>query len=160
MQKLIEQLVLDFPDISFVEADIFSWSPKDNTVFYAQGTKHGAWSLLHEAGHMIKKHSTYESDIELLQMELEAWEAAKELAKRHSRSIDEEHIEHCIDSYRDWLHQRSKCTACLQAGLQQASGQYKCINCGHRWSVGHDRFCRVYRKKIEPLMQGALPNNS
>lgn len=156
MHKLIEQLKADFPDISFVEAEMFSWSPREKTVYFAQETKNGAWSLLHEAGHMLRQHSTYDSDIALLQMELEAWAAAKELARRHGRRIDEDHIEQCVDSYRDWLHQRSQCTVCSQAGLEQSSGNYKCINCGHKWTVGHDRFCRVYRKKIEPLFRETL----
>lgn len=156
MKQLLKQLKTDFPDIAFVKAEMFSWSAKEKTVFFIPETKNGAWSLLHEAGHMYEQHSTYMSDIELLRMEIEAWQAAKKLAARYGYKIDEDHIEHCLDSYRDWLYQRSKCTRCLQAGLEQSTGQYRCINCGHRWEVGHDRFCRIYRKKIEPLLQGAL----
>ncbi len=156
LRPLLDQLQKDFPDINFVEADIFSWSPQDKTVCYAPKSENDIWSLLHETGHMLSLHSAYNSDIALLQMETEAWQTAKELAGTYGHNIDEEHIEQCIDSYRDWLHERSKCTVCAQAGLEQSSGQYKCINCGHQWKVGHDRFCRVYRKKTEPSVRKVL----
>ncbi len=150
MQKLIDLLRSDFSALSFVEAETFSWSPQDKVIYFNRAAKHAAWSLLHEAGHMMCQHNSYDSDIELLRMEIEAWQAAKELATKYHRKIDDGHIEQCLDSYRDWLHQRSKCTVCDQAGLEQDTGQYQCVNCGHSWQVGHDRFCRVYRKKTEP----------
>lgn len=156
MQRLIKQLEKDFPAISFARADVFSWSPSDKTIFFVQGTKKGAWSLLHEMGHMLRAHISYDSDVELLHMEIEAWETAKQLAIKYGHDIDKDHIEQCIDSYRDWLHQRSTCIVCSQIGLEQVDGRYLCINCSHTWRVGHDRFCRVYRKKIEPRMSEAL----
>jgi hypothetical protein len=58
--------------------------------------------------------------------------------------IDEEHIQNCLDTYRDWLHKRSTCPRCDSHGLQ-TSEQYKCYNCRAVWRVGNERFCRAYR---------------
>ncbi len=149
MRALLELLRADFPAISFVEAPAFSWSSQERTIFFTDSTEHASWSLLHEMGHMLANHNSYDSDIELLQMEAEAWQAAKQVARKYNHAIDDDHIEQCLDSYRDWLHQRSTCTVCAQAGLERNTGCYQCINCGHGWQVGHDRFCRVYRKKTE-----------
>lgn len=99
---------------------------------------------------MLLGHRTYQSDFELLKMEVLAWQKAKSLARRYDVSIRQEHIERCLDSYRDWLHARSKCRSCEQAGIEKTPGKYQCLNCSFSWKVTPERFCRVYRKKIEP----------
>lgn len=147
---LVRRLEQDFPHVSFVVSDHSRWSPEDRVVFFAPDREHADWSLLHEAGHMLADHTNYRTDIDLLKMEVEAWEKAKELGQKYRVKIDPEHIEDCLDSYRDWLYRRSLCPNCSHTGLEKNSGNYSCINCGSQWMVSSDRFCRVYRKTKTP----------
>lgn len=146
--KILESLRRDFTDIKFVPADKFKWAPEDKTIYYSRDKQNGDWSLLHEAGHMLCGHESYLDDLGLLRMEVEAWEKAKELAIKYNHSINEEHIQQCLDTYRDWIYKRSTCPNCSQAGAEKSTGQYACINCNHRWQVSSERFCRTYRKTV------------
>ena len=144
----LNQLKKDFAQIKFVSSDRFQWSPKEKIIYYAADVENSDWSLLHEAGHMICGHAEYSSDLGLLRAEVEAWDKARKLAGKYRQTIDEEHIEKCLDTYRDWIYKRSSCPKCTQAGIEKSTGQYRCINCGHTWKVSSDRFCRIYRKTV------------
>lgn len=150
LDKLVIKLENEFPNIRFIKSDTFMWDPDSLNIYYSPNTENCIWSLLHEVGHMVLGHQTYRSDFALLKMEAQAWFAAQEIALKYKIKLDIEHIEKCLDSYRDWLYMRSSCRECLQAGMEISTGLYKCINCHSRWKVTPERFCRVYRKKIEP----------
>lgn len=145
--SLLKQLSVDFPDINFEPDKTFRWSSESHTVFYNSSSRYAPWSLLHEVGHMVRGHSGYKSDAALVRMEVEAWEEALELAGRYGIEIDEDYVQDCIDSYRNWQYSRGKCPVCSLTGVERADGQYKCINCGEQWRVTTNRFCRVYRKR-------------
>jgi hypothetical protein len=151
MDKLLSRLRVAYPDITFSEGTQCSWSPRSQTVIYAVAVKSNdavaCWSLLHELGHAVLGHKAYKSDLELLQLESEAWEQAKLLGQKYGYTIDEDHIQDCLDTYRDWLHQRSACPTCNNRSLQHSLNTYKCFNCNEVWSVTSARFCRPYRKK-------------
>lgn len=147
--EIIKILTVSEPEVEFREGKTFSWSPKTRTVNYRQSPdKHAVWSLLHEVAHATLDHKTYETDFELLQMEVAAWEHSKTSAKQFEVSISEDYIQDCLDSYRDWLHRRSTCPTCGSVGLQKTEIQYNCHNCHSQWRVSAARFCRSYRKKM------------
>jgi hypothetical protein len=148
METITTRLIADFPDINFEAGDGFYWSPKSKSVIYKQNSKSKniAWTLLHEIAHAQLRHKTYSRDIELLNMEVAAWDKAGQLAKKYSIKISEDHIQNCLDSYRNWLHQRSACPSCDTHTLQIDSGHYRCFNCHTKWKVSAARFCRPYRK--------------
>lgn len=149
MDSLLKKLQRDYPEIGFVTASEFCWSPKTTEVHYnpdALVTRTGAWSLFHELGHALLEHRTYDSDLELLQLEAAAWQKAREIGQGYGYEIDEHHIEDCLDTYRDWLHQRSACPKCSTRSIQQNAQQYHCYNCGTAWTVSLSRFCRPYRR--------------
>lgn len=148
MTTLLEKLSVDFPAYQFVPGDAFFWSSKNNQIQYSPNLlsrREGLWSILHELGHALCDHHDYSSDIELLILEREAWAKARVLAQKYSLVIDENHIEDCMDTYREWLHQRSQCPRCGSHTLQQKSEAYSCYNCKQKWSVTLSRFCRPYR---------------
>ncbi len=148
---IVSDVSADFPELSFAKSGDFKWDPKSQQVHYKElASKADSWSFFHEVGHALLGHRTYSSDFELLKMEVLAWQKAKSLAKQYGLSIKQDHIEKCIDSYRDWLHARSKCRKCEQSGLEKTPGIYSCFNCDFTWKVTPAKFCRVYRKKIEP----------
>lgn len=146
MVTLLKLLSKSFPEISFTKGSCFYWSPSDKVVYYAPiKQEKDSWTLLHETSHGILGHTNYGSDFELLKLEREAWEKAKYLAKDYNIIIDENHIEDCLDTYRDWLHKRSLCPKCDVKSLQSSDNTYGCLNCGTTWRVSGSRLCRPYR---------------
>ena len=148
MKNLIKALAKDYGELKFKPGKIFSWSPIGSVVTYPLNQKDsrlGSWSLLHEVSHALLSHNTYASDLELLVMEAEAWHKAKQLGNKFDVKIDEEHMQDCLDTYRDWLHKRSACPRCNARGLQEDNYSYNCFNCFMTWSVTPARFCRPYR---------------
>lgn len=146
----IEELSQYAPDVTFVNGKTFLWSPKNRRVLYVEqalNTKKGQWSLLHELSHALLEHNNYKNDFELLQFEVAAWQQARKLASELDIEIDQNFVEDCLDTYRDWLHQRSTCPTCGQGGLQHDSRTYRCHNCLSEWQVSQSRFCRPYRMK-------------
>lgn len=150
MEKLINELSGLIPDITCIPGEAFCWSPRNQTITYRRTnhpTELDEWALLHEAGHAQLGHKTYNSDLELLLLEVAAWEKAVETASGLGVVIDAEHIQDCLDTYRDWLHQRSSCPVCLNTCLQVSSTTYRCHNCTTEWQVSTSRFCRAYRRR-------------
>jgi hypothetical protein len=148
MASVLEGLRSRLSEVTFVPAESFCWSPKNSTIMYNEATlseNTGTWALLHEAGHALLGHRSYKTDVELLMLEVEAWQAAKDLARDNGINIDDEHIQDCLDTYRDWLHQRSTCPACGVVCLQDTPRSYRCHNCHNCWLVSASRFCRPYR---------------
>ncbi len=149
METLLKLLQRDFPHLTFKAGADFFWSPKEQSVYFTNTQKPSdIWSLLHETSHGLLGHKTFTTDFELLQIELAAWEKAKELANHYQITIDTDHIEDCLDTYRDWLHKRSLCPTCGIKSLQENTSTYRCINCNTAWRVSNNRHCRPYRAKI------------
>lgn len=149
MNKLLSVLKKDFPGLQFASSEAFCWSPKTNTVMYVDRGQDEAdsWALLHEVGHAVLDHHNYRSDLELISLESKAWAEARKLGEKYGFEIDPDHIEDCMDTYRDWLHQRSACPTCETRSLQQDARHYRCHNCSQVWTVTASRFCRPYRRK-------------
>ena len=148
MEQLLSRLQLAYPGVRFTVGAVFCWSPETQEVFYPRKNKTIAatWSLLHETSHALLDHKTYGSDFELLQLEVRAWQKAKQLAADFGVEIDENHIQDCLDSYRDWIYARSICPSCGTKSLQQGDlKHYQCFNCHETWHVTPSRFCRAYR---------------
>lgn len=143
--SLINKLKGDYPDLTFVEAEHFSWSADDKTISYKSDDPHADDLLLHEVSHAHLGHADYGRDIELLRMETDAWEAAKELARSHHRTISEAVLQDNLDTYREWLHARSTCPGCSATGYQTAQASYACPACTHSWRVNEARSCQLKR---------------
>ncbi len=146
--SLLSNIQKALPEVKFVEAASFYWSPKTKTIYMntsALETEDGQWSLLHEAGHAKLNHQSYQTDAGLLKLEVEAWQSAQDLSQKLGLNIDEEHIKDCLNTYRDWLYSRSTCPTCALNSLQVDQTTYLCLNCSTRWSVSQSRFCRPYR---------------
>lgn len=159
MDKLIAKLTGKFPQLVFKPGQQFSWSPgKGEIIYKISGDKTATWSLLHETGHALLGHQRFKADMELLRLEAAAWEQACQLGRELGIKIDEDHIQDCLDTYRDWLHRRSLCPTCATSGIQQEDyAHYRCFNCRTVWRVSHNRFSRSYRRcltvGVEPLAQ-------
>jgi ribosomal protein S27AE len=147
MNPLLRKLTAAYPQLDFCLGERFYWSPKTKQIFYQDKSEEAYhWKLLHEVGHALLGHSTYNSDIELLQLEVAAWEKAKQLTPEFATAINPDYIQDCLDTYRDWLHKRSTCPTCGTRSLQENSERYHCFNCQASWQVSPSRFCRTYRQ--------------
>ncbi len=151
MPALSKQIFADFDHLTFARGETFVWSPNQQAIHYvpqALNQPRGIWSLLHEIGHAELAHTSYNDDFQLLIMEVEAWAKAKQIAANYEIDIDEEHIEQCLDSYRDWLHRRSRCLDCGVNSFQLDATTYSCHNCGCKWRVPASKICQVRRQRI------------
>lgn len=147
----INQLSLDYPDFHFRAGGQEHWSPKTQTITYRldQDLQQLYYGVLHELAHAILGHTTYQGDFELLKLEAHAWELAAGIAKKYEVELDPEHVQVCLDTYRDWLHRRSTCPTCGTHVLQKDAATYQCFNCQTVWRVSSGRFVRPYRKMMK-----------
>jgi len=150
---LLHRIIDDFSqEFNFKRSSVFSWSSENETVYYSTAktaAENAVWSLLHEIGHASLNHKQYTDDLELLMMEVAAWKKAKEIATRYYLVIDEDHIEDCLDSYRNWLHTRSRCIECKTHSFQIDQTTYQCYNCLTRWKVPASRMCNPRKTRIK-----------
>ena len=143
--KLIDRLKTDFGQFLFVVSDDNRWSPDENTIFYRDDSP---VELLHEIGHALCGHKNFVQDVELLHMERDAWEKARQIAPKYGVDITDKQIESAMDEYRLWLHQRSLCPNCSQNAPQSRSdGRYRCINCDIVWNANDARRSSLRRHK-------------
>ena len=152
MNKLIADIKSKYPKLKFKKSNSFYWSPATKEIFYDQDAsgKLNEWSLLHETGHALLDHKHYDADFVLIKLEVQAWQKAKEVASSLGIDIDDDHIQDCLDTYRDWLYKRSVCPKCSNKSLQEGDFRhYRCFNCHMRWRVSNSRFCRTYRMSDE-----------
>ena len=125
---LIEILKKDYPELRFKEGDKFAFRPP-RTIRYNLAKEYADLLLLHEVSHAVLGHQDFRMDVERLKMEKEAWEKACELAQQYGVKIDENLIQDELDTYRDWLHQKSRCPNCGLTRFQTSDSRYHCPRC-------------------------------
>ncbi len=147
---LLEKLKKDHPKIAFQPSNTFCWSPSKKTIYYANlKSEYQKALLLHELSHALLGHEDFDQDISLLHHEISAWEfAQKTLSKHYGVSINDEDADAALDSYRDWLSERSKCPNCNSNAPQTKTGPYKCLICGCQWRANDARLCQLRRYKL------------
>jgi hypothetical protein len=151
VQNLLPLIKKDFPDITFESGEKFLWWPKDNKIIYTShhtNVDHGIWALFHELAHASLGHKNYSNDFELIKLESATWQKAKILAKKYGIEISNDHIQDCLDTYRDWLHGRACCPKCQVVSLQSDDRTYRCFNCKTRWRVPKSQDSLVIRKTV------------
>ncbi len=125
---LIDRLKEDFPELVFYEGKKFLFRPP-RTIFF--NTDESAFELLtlHEVSHAVLEHRNFRTDLERVKMENAAWEKTKELADKYGVVIDEDLIQDELDTYRDWLHKKSRCPKCGLTRFQTSDAKYHCPRC-------------------------------
>lgn len=142
-RSLITKLSADYPAITFEPGELCAWNPVERTILYTSNA--GPDRVLHELGHALLDHESYNRDVELLRMEQAAWQRASEVASAYGIEISDDDIQDHLDSYRDWLHARSLCPGCGTNGVQSDSDHYRCIECDTQWRVNEARTCGLKR---------------
>ena len=127
-ENLLKTLQNSFPNLVFKPSHKFLFHPP-KTILFNQTDANFPSLILHEIGHAELGHYDFKTDIARLRMEVAAWEKARELAPKFNITIDENLIESELDTYRDWLHQKSKCKKCGLTRYQTNDGRYHCPFC-------------------------------
>lgn len=149
INSLRKKIIASYPQFTFLAAENARWSPHDHTVYYSdQNNPHEIVVLLHELSHGLLNHQTYHQDVELLSIEQAAWQKAELLAATFQIEFDHDIIDDHMDTYREWLHARSRCPKCAQAGIQQIDLTYRCVLCDQSWQVNDARQCGLKRYPV------------
>ena len=127
-KKFIQVLKKDYPEFCFKLGKKFAFRPP-KTIILGPDEPYYELLSLHELSHAILKHRDYNLDVERLKMENAAWDKAKELANHYRIKIDEDLIQDQLDTYRNWLHQKSRCPSCGLTRFQTPDGEYHCPHC-------------------------------
>lgn len=161
MDTIVKELHKIIPGIVIVPGDTLRWSPKTKEITYPINSagKETVWGLLHEAGHAKLSHTNYTLDVDLLMHEVAAWEEAVRFGNQLRIPIDSEHVQDCLDTYRDWLHQRSTCPRCGIVSFQESASIYRCFNCSNGWTVSQSRLCRPYRLNSDTNKNRSRPTS-
>ena len=125
---LLERLERDYPDFRFREGKKFAFRPP-RTIILGPDEPFSELLTLHEVSHAICKHRDFRMDVERLKMENEAWDKARELAEYYGIEVNEDLIQGELDTYRDWLHQKSRCPVCGLTRFQTPDSRYHCPRC-------------------------------
>ena len=150
-KEFVERLEADFPEVKFKwGAERFSFRFRNGApvVFLGEPQPNFALLALHELGHALCKHKDYTRDVERIKIESAAWERAKtvlldyqakassnseEVGNRELAAIlpewDEDFVQEKMDTYRDWLHAKSRCKKCGLTRYQTADKKYHCPRC-------------------------------
>ena len=117
----------DYPSLKIIPGARFAFRPP-RTVVYDK-TSSDSLLLLHEVGHALCGLYDFKTEVGRLKIEVMAWEKARKLGAFYGVSINEELIEAELDSYREWLHQKSRCPSCGLTRFQTPDGVFHCPRC-------------------------------
>ncbi len=147
--SLVHKLARDYPEYTFSPGDHFRWASGSLEITYDPSNKHANEHTLHELAHALLKHTDYSRDIQLITIERDAWQCARdELGPQYEVAITDTVIQDSLDTYRDWLHARSTCPNCQATGMQYKKHHYHCVACQHTWRVNDARVCGLRRYKV------------
>lgn len=124
----LDAIKRDYPEFTFRPGSKFLFRPK-KSIHYLEADENFRLLLLHELAHALLGHFSYEKSLERLQIERDAWEKTRELCKKHSIAFDESIAETELDTYRDWVHQKTLCKTCGLTCLEVSPESLYCPFC-------------------------------
>ena len=123
----------DYPEVRLVNGKRFSFRSPRTVVFVDTNKGSEVDSapllLLHELGHFLTGKWDFKTEVERVKIEVMAWEKARELAPSYGVFADEDLIEAELDSYREFLHQKSRCPDCGLTRFQTPDKIWHCPKC-------------------------------
>ncbi len=124
---LLERLRQDYPELRLREGKKFLFRPPKTIILGAEELSD--LLLLHELGHYLCGHVSFNTEPERLKCECEAWEKARELCVMYGVPFDDDFAQQELDSYRDWLDKKSRCPSCGLTRFQTQDGVFHCPKC-------------------------------
>ena len=126
--SFLETLKTVYPSFTFKPGRKFLFRPK-KTILYLESNENFRLLLLHELAHALLGHFSFDRSLERLQIERDAWEKTRELCDLHSVPFNESLAEAELNTYRDWVHQKTLCKTCGATCLEVNSESLFCPNC-------------------------------
>ena len=117
-----------YPDFTFRPGHKFLFRPP-KSIRYLESDENFRMLLLHELAHALLHHFSFDRSLERLQIERDAWAKTRELCTLHSVPFDEELAEAELNTYRDWVHQKTLCKHCGLSCLEVSSESLYCPFC-------------------------------
>ena len=127
-KELLSLLKESYKDLTFKEGPRFLFRPK-KTIFYIEANENFRFLLLHELAHALLGHFSFDRSLERLEIERDAWEKTRELCELHEVPFDDNLAEAELNTYRDWVHQKTLCKACGLTCLEISSESLYCPFC-------------------------------
>lgn len=148
LRSIANSVIVHYHGYTFLASSTARWAPHEKTVYYTDITSPADLeTLLHELGHAVLGHQDFQQDVQLVRMEREAWTKAAEIAKQFGYHIDSDLAEDALDSYRQWLHARSRCPRCNATGVQNRQSLFICPICRTKWRANDARQCGLKRQQ-------------
>ena len=117
-----------YPDFTFKPGRKFLFRPK-RTIYYLEDDTNFRFLILHELAHALLGHFSYNTSLERLKLERDAWKRTRELCATHKVPFSEELAELELNTYRDWHHQKTLCKTCGASCLELDAKSLYCPFC-------------------------------
>lgn len=127
--NFLEKVKTKYPIYHFHFGKKFSFRPPKSIYLGSPNDSNFEMLTLHELAHAELGHFSYKTDIERIKMEVSAWETTKKLCQEFNIPFNSSLSEEELDSYRNWLHQKSLCKKCKLTRYQTPDGTYHCPHC-------------------------------
>ncbi len=127
--KFLAKLEELYPNYHIHFGKKFMFRPPKTIYFGPKSTPNFEFFALHELAHAELGHFNFKTDVERIKMEVAAWGKTKELCQKFGVEFDSSLAEEELDSYRNWLHQKSLCKKCGLTRYQTPNGTYHCPHC-------------------------------
>lgn len=136
LSNFITQLATDYPDFHFTYGKRFSFRAPKTIVIGPEEGDYTPMLIFHELGHALSGKYCYDLGVERLKIESLAWQEGKKayescLASGNYPDLpswNEDFVEDNLDTYRNWLHTKSKCPACGLTMYEDSDG-WRCPYC-------------------------------
>ncbi|MBR5389409.1 hypothetical protein IK146_02525 [Candidatus Saccharibacteria bacterium] len=124
----LNMLQESYPDYVFKPGRKFLFRPP-KSIYYLESDENFRLLILHELAHALLGHYTFDRSLERLQIERDAWAKTRELCQLHSIPYDDNLAETELNTYRDWVHQKTLCKRCGLSCLEVSSESLYCPFC-------------------------------
>ncbi len=128
----LETIKKTYPEFTFRPGRKFLFHPP-KSIRYLESDENFRFLLLHELSHALLGHFSFNRSLERLQIERDAWAKTRELCSLHSVTFNEELAETELNTYRDWVHQKTLCKHCGLSCLEVSSESLYCPFCQRKY---------------------------
>ena len=133
----IQQIKDQFLEYDFQEQSYYGFDSNKKKVYFIAKTDQEPENpllLIHELAHAELGHLDYQSDLELVLIEIKAWDKARAICQDIEVEYDPRLRDACIQTYIDWYKLRGTCPNCDTLCINKHQ-KYNCYQCLTSWEV-------------------------
>ena len=125
---LLLSITNKYPQFTFKPGQKFLFRPP-HTIHYVIGEKNFRFLLLHELAHALLGHFSYQTSLERLKIERDAWDYTRSLCSEEKIPVLETVAEAELDTSRNWVHQKTLCKKCGLSCIEVNKTTLFCPKC-------------------------------